>query len=79
MIFSNGIVAAISSIIRKLTNIGDSIVIQSPVYNCFFSSVKNNNRKVLTSELVYQNGNYVVDYDDLEAKLAKEETKMFIL
>lgn len=79
MIFSNGIVAAISSIIRKLTNVGDSIVIQSPVYNCFFSSIKNNNRTVLTSELVYRNGKYDVDYEDLEAKLAKEETKMFIL
>ena len=40
MIFSNGIVAAISSIIRKLTCVNDRIVIQGPVYNCFYSSKK---------------------------------------
>ncbi len=79
MIFSNGIVAAISSIIRKLTKVGDSILIQSPVYNCFFSSIKDNNRTVLTNELIYENGNYHIDYDDLEEKLSKEDVKLFIL
>ena len=79
MIFSNGIVAAISSIIRKLTNVGDSILIQSPVYNCFFSSIKDNNRTVLTNELIYENGAYHIDYDDLEEKLSREEVKLFIL
>ena len=79
MIFSNGIVAAISSIIRKLTNVGDCILIQSPVYNCFFSSIKDNNRTVLTNELIYENGAYHIDYDDLEEKLSREDVKLFIL
>ena len=79
MIFSSGIVAAISSIIRKITNIGDNIVIQSPVYNCFYSSILNNNRNVITNRLRYENGNYVVDYEDLEEKLKDEKTKLFIL
>lgn len=79
MVFSNGIVAAISSIIRKLTNVGDSIVIQSPVYNCFFSSIKDNNRNVVLNELVYENGTYHIDYQDLEEKLSRTDVKMFIL
>lgn len=79
MIFSNGIVAAISSIIRKITNVGDSIVIQAPVYNCFYSSIKNNNRNILTNDLLYKDGEYHIDYKDLEEKLSKEETKLFIL
>ena len=79
MVFSNGIVAAISSIIRKLTNVGDSIVIQSPVYNCFFSSIKDNNRNVVLNELVYENGAYHIDYQDLEEKLSRTDVKMFIL
>ncbi len=79
MVFSNGIVAAISSIIRKLTNVGDCILIQSPVYNCFFSSIKDNNRNVVLNELVYENGAYHIDYDDLEEKLSRTDVKMFIL
>lgn len=79
MIFSNGIVAAISSIIRKITSVGDSIVIQAPVYNCFYSSIKNNNRNILTNDLIYQDGEYHIDFDDLEKKLSKDETKVFIL
>ena len=79
MIFSNGIVAAISSIIRKITNVGDSIVIQAPVYNCFYSSIKNNNRNVLTNDLICKDNEYYIDYVDLEEKLSKEETKVFIL
>ncbi len=79
MLFSAGIVAAISSIIRKITNVGDSILIQSPVYNCFFSAIKNNNRKVLTNDLIYKDGEYFIDFNDLEEKLSKEETKIFIL
>lgn len=79
MIFSNGIVAAISSIIRKLTTIGDSIVIQAPVYNCFYSSIKNNNRNIITNDLIYQDGEYHIDFIDLEEKLSKENVKLFIL
>ena len=79
MIFSNGVVAALSSIIRHVTNVGDQILIQSPVYNCFYSSILDNNRKIISSDLVYENVKYHIDFKDLEQKLSNPKTVMMII
>ncbi|MFV0560323.1 MAG: MalY/PatB family protein [Enterococcus sp.] len=78
ILFCTGVVPAISSIVRKMTTEEDAIVLLTPVYNIFFNSILNNHRQVLPSELRYENGNYTIDFTDLEEKLAKEETKMMI-
>ena len=46
MVYSNGIVAAISSMVRKLTTPGENVLIQAPVYNIFYNSILNNGRNV---------------------------------
>jgi len=79
MIYSNGVVAAISSIVRKLTTPAENVLIQAPVYNIFYNSIINNGRNVLSSDLVYDGGEYSIDFEDLEAKLALPQTSLMIL
>lgn len=76
--YSTGVVPTISSTVRKLSNIGDNVLILSPVYNIFYNSIINNNRHVLACNLVYENGNYDIDYKDLENKLSDPKTTLFI-
>ena len=79
LMFCEGVVAAVSSIVRRVTNIRDNVLIQAPVYNIFYNSILNNGRHVLSSDLVYSEGRYEIDFDDLEAKLALPLTTMMIL
>ncbi len=77
MAYSIGVMPSISSMIRCLTDVGDEILIQTPVYHVFFYVIEDNDRKVLENELVYENGEYRIDFDDLDEKLSK--VKMMIL
>ncbi|WP_296789754.1 MalY/PatB family protein [uncultured Methanobrevibacter sp.] len=77
MIYSIGVMPSIASMIRCLTDVGDEILIQSPVYHVFFYFIQDNNRKVLENELIYENGAYRIDFDDLDEKLSR--VKMMIL
>lgn len=78
ILYCTGVVPAISSIVRKMTEIGDDVVVLAPVYNIFYNSILNNNRKVLASGLRYADGNYAIDFADLEEKLARSTTSLFI-
>ena len=71
MAYSIGVMPSISSMIRCLTEEDDEILIQTPVYHVFFYVIEDNNRKVLENELVYENGQYSIDFDDLEEKLSR--------
>lgn len=77
--FTAGVIPAISTIIRQLTNKGDKILIQSPVYHVFYNVIINNKREVLENQLIYKNNSYKIDFDDLEEKLNDSKTKMMIL
>lgn len=79
MIFSTGVVAIISSCVRKLTTPAEKVLIQAPVYNIFYNSILNNGRVVLSSDLVYENGEYHIDFDDLEEKMSDPQTTLMIL
>ncbi len=79
LIFCTGVVPAISSLVRKLTTPAEKVLIQTPVYNIFFNSIINNGRQVLESPLVYEDGAYRIDFDDLEEKLADPQTTLMIL
>lgn len=73
-----GVVTAIAVAINAFTEEGDKIVVQTPVYFPFFEYPRRNNRTVLRNALIEQDGNYVMDYDDLE-KHFQEGAKMLIL
>ena len=79
MIYCSGVVAAVSSIVRSMTNIGDNVILQSPTYNIFYNSILNNKRIVLSNDLVYENGVYHIDFVDLEKKMSLEKTSLMIL
>lgn len=79
LLFCTGVVPAISSTVRKLTTIGENVIVLTPVYNIFFNSILNNGRCVLESPLKYDGEHYHVDFDDLERKLAEPQTTMIIL
>ena len=79
LMFTTGVVAAISSCVRKLGSPNENVVIQTPVYNIFYNSILNNGLRVLESPLKYENGNYDMDLDDLELKFSDPQTSLFIL
>lgn len=72
-----GVVNAIYIAVRSLTESGDGVVIQQPVYYPFASAVKQTGRKLLVNELVYSGGSYSIDFDDFEQKI--KEARLFIL
>lgn len=79
LVFCTGVVPAISSIVRKVTTVGENVVVLTPVYNIFFNSILNNGRNVLESRLKYDGSRYRIDPDDLEEKLSDPQTTLFIL
>lgn len=79
LMFCTGVIPALSSIVRKLTTPAENVVVMTPVYNHFFSSILNNGRNVLESKLKYENGEFDIDFKDLEEKLSNPQTTMMIL
>ncbi|HJA22626.1 MAG TPA: PatB family C-S lyase [Candidatus Limosilactobacillus intestinavium] len=81
MIFTTGVVPAISSAVRRLTSLGDNVLVQAPVYNIFYNSIVNSGRHVVSSDLVYdvEQHSYSIDWEDLESKLADSLTNLMIL
>ncbi len=79
MIYTIGVVPAISATILALTNPGDKVIVQEPVYNCFFSSIRNNQCESFSNDLIYKDGKYTIDFDDLEKKAADPKAKVMLL
>ena len=70
MIYTSGVVPALSAVIKALTEPGDGVLVQTPVYNCFFSSIRNNGCRIVTSPLKYENRTYHIDFEDLERRMS---------
>ena len=79
IMYTSGVVPALSAIIKALTAPGDKVIVQTPVYNCFFSSIRNNGCEVLTNPLRYAGDSYEMDFDDLAAKVADPAAKVLLL
>jgi len=76
--FLPGIVPGLAFAVQSLTEVGDEIIVQSPVYYPFFNVITNNNRVVVNNQLKEVDGKYVMDLEDLEKKFTSK-TKLFIL
>lgn len=79
ILYIPGVVPALSAIIKALCQPGDKVLIQTPVYNCFFSSIRNNGCEVLSSPLLREGDTYRMDFDDLERKAADPRTTLMLL
>jgi cysteine-S-conjugate beta-lyase len=76
--YSPGVVPAIGTIIQALTETGDKVLVQSPVYTPFFSMTEENDRVIENAPLVYENGTYSISFEEFEASL-KKGVKLFLL
>ena len=79
LMFSTGVVAAISSIVRKLTTPNENVVLLTPIYNIFFNSIINNGCRALECPLIYDGEKYEINWTDFEEKLSDKQTTLFIL
>jgi cystathionine beta-lyase len=77
--FCTGVVPAVSSAVRKMTSVGENVLVQTPVYNIFFNSIVNNGRNIVENKLLYDGKEYSIDFEDLENKLSDPQTTMMIL
>ena len=77
--YTSGVVPALSATIKALTKPGDNVLVQTPVYNCFFSSIRNNGCNIVERSHVRTADSYVMDYDDLERKAADPHTAVMVL
>ena len=68
--YSPGVVTSVNTAILAFTEPGDKILMQTPIYYPFYSSIKENERELVTNSLISRNGHYEIDYADLEEKLA---------
>ena len=79
ILYTTAVVPAMSCVIKALTMPGEKVLILSPAYNCFFSSIRNNGCEVLESPLKAVDDSFEVDFNDFEAKCADEKTTLFLL
>ena len=79
IIYTSGVVPALSAIIKALAMPGDKVIVQTPAYNCFYSSIRNDGCELFANNLVYQDGRYVIDFADLERKASDPKAKILLL
>ncbi len=81
LVFSAGVIPALSSSVRRFTAPAENVLVQTPVYNMFFNCIRNNGRNIVENRLHYdkETASYSVDWEDLERKLANPQTSMMIL
>lgn len=83
VIYTSGVVPAISAIIKALTRPGDGVILHTPAYNCFFSSIRNNGCQLIENQLVRENVpggfTYRVDFVALEEAASRPEARLMIL
>ncbi len=84
VIYTSGVVPAISAIIKALARPGEGVIVQTPVYNCFFSSIRNNGCRIVENPLLRidtEEGDftYVMDYDGLESLCADPANRLLLL
>ena len=79
IIYTSGVVPAVSAVIKALTVPGDKVIVQTPVYNCFFSSIRNNGCEIVSNPLRRTTDTYEMDFDALERCAADPRAKVMLL
>ena len=79
MIYTSGVVPAVSAVIKAMTSPCAKVLGQTPVFTCFFSSIRNNGCVLEDIKLVYADGTYTVDFDDCGRRAADPRVKVCLL
>ncbi|MCY0976758.1 pyridoxal phosphate-dependent aminotransferase [Chryseobacterium wangxinyae] len=74
-----GMILSLSAIVRTFLKPGENIILQTPVYNHFFTIIESCSCNLIENNLIYKNGNYEIDFDDLEIKASDSKTKMLLI
>ena len=74
-----GMIVSLSAIVRTFLKPDENIILQTPVYNHFFNIADNCSCNILENDLIYKDGSYEIDFDDLEAKASKSKTKLLLM
>ena len=78
IVLIEGVVPAISLAIQSLTNEGDAVLTNSPVYSPFARTVRLNKRQLVSNSLVEKDGQFTLDFDQLEADIVEHQVKLYI-
>ena len=79
IIYTTGVVPALSAAIKALAQPGEKVIILTPVYNCFFSSIRNNGCEIAECPLVYEDNTYHINFEDLERCAADSRTSLLVM
>lgn len=81
MLCTTGVVPALSAVVHALAMTGDKVLLTTPVYNCFFSCIRNNGAEVADLPLCVspEDGKYRIPFDAFEEKCAEEKVVAFVL
>ena len=79
IIYTSGVVPAVSAIIKAMTRPGDTVIVQTPAYNCFYSSIRNNGCLLGSNRLLEDGGRYTIDYEGLERLAADPRATVLLL
>lgn len=75
-----GVMFGVATAIKTFSNESDAVLIQEPVYMHFADVIRNNNRVVVSNDLVYgDDGRYHIDFEDFEKKILENNIKLFLL
>ena len=78
LFFCGGIVSAYAVLLNLLTKEGEGVVIQRPIYYPFTMKANSNGRQIVDSPLIYADGNYTIDFGDLDKKMAEPNNKVLV-
>ena len=74
-----GMIVSLSAIVRTFMKPDENIILQTPVYNHFFTIADNCSCNLLENDLIYKDGSYEIDFDNLEAKVSNSKTKLLLM
>lgn len=78
LVLIEGVVPAITVALQALTKEGDAVLINTPVYPPFSRTVRLNNRQLISNSLVEKDGQFVIDFEQLERDIVEHNVKLYI-
>lgn len=78
IVFTPGVVFALNMAVKTFTEAGDGVLVMRPVYYPFLNAINNNGRKLVNCPLVYSEGKYSIDFENLEKTIAENNVKLML-
>lgn len=79
VVYGPSVIYMVSELIRQWSNVGEGVVIHTPAYDAFYKAIEGNQRTVLPVALEKRDNDWLCDMTNLEAVLARPESKILLL